>query len=149
MIASKQLIGLIFSVTVFSLTYGISSPFIAFNLLNAGMSESMIGFNATMHVVGVFTIAPFLPALFLKFRPVTLIMVSLIAIATIFILFTIVPLPVWFVLRMGLGLFSEIIMVQTDTWLNSSTVEQARGKVLALYTSGMSLGFAAGPLILA
>lgn len=148
-LASRRLFSVIFAVTVFGLTYGLGSPLIALKLLNAGMNESMIGFNAAMHAVGVFAIAPFLPALFRNHRPVTVIIVSLAAIAGIFILFPVVPLPVWFVLRMGLGLFSEIIMVQTETWLSNSTVERARGKVLALYTGGMSLGFATGPLILA
>ena len=149
MLVNKRLISVIFSVTVFSLTYGLSSPLIAFKLLNAGMSESAIGVNAAMHAVGVFLIAPFLPALFRRFRPLTLIVVSLCTIALIFVLFGVVSFPMWFLLRMGLGLFSEIIMVQTETWLNGSTVERARGKVLALYTAGMSLGFATGPLILA
>lgn len=149
MLVNKRLIAVIFSVTVFSLTYGLSSPLIAFKLLNAGMSESAIGVNAAMHAVGVFLIAPFLPALFRRYRPLTLIVVSLCAIAVIFVLFSVVSFPMWFLLRMGLGLFSEIIMVQTETWLNGSTVERARGKVLALYTAGMSLGFATGPLILA
>lgn len=149
MLVNKRLISVIFSVTVFSLTYGLSSPLIAFKLLNAGMSESAIGVNAAMHAVGVFLIAPFLPALFRRYRPLTLIVVSLCAITVIFVLFGVVSFPMWFLLRMGLGLFSEIIMVQTETWLNGSTVERARGKVLALYTAGMSLGFATGPLILA
>ncbi|TCD17544.1 MFS transporter [Lelliottia amnigena] len=149
MLVNKRLIAVIFSVTVFSLTYGLSSPLIAFKLLNAGMSESAIGVNAAMHAVGVFLIAPFLPALFRRYRPLTLIVVSLCAITVIFVLFGVVSFPMWFLLRMGLGLFSEIIMVQTETWLNGSTVERARGKVLALYTAGMSLGFATGPLILA
>lgn len=149
MLVNKRLISVIFSVTVFSLTYGLSSPLIAFKLLNAGMSESAIGVNAAMHAVGVFLIAPFLPALFRRYRPLTLIVVSLCAITVIFMLFGVVSFPMWFLLRMGLGLFSEIIMVQTETWLNGSTVERARGKVLALYTAGMSLGFATGPLILA
>lgn len=149
MLVNKRLIAVIFSVTVFSLTYGLSSPLIAFKLLNAGMSESAIGANAAMHAVGVFLIAPFLPALFRRYPPLTLIVVSLCAITVIFMLFGVVSFPMWFLLRMGLGLFSEIIMVQTETWLNGSTVERARGKVLALYTAGMSLGFATGPLILA
>jgi len=149
MLVNKRLISVIFSVTVFSLTYGLSSPLIAFKLLNAGMSESAIGVNAAMHAVGVFLIAPFLPALFRRYRPLTLIVVSLCAITVIFMLFGVVSFPMWFLLRMGLGVFSEIIMVQTETWLNGSTVERARGKVLALYTAGMSLGFATGPLILA
>ncbi|XUA21136.1 MFS transporter [Citrobacter sp. OP27] len=149
MLFNKRLFAIIFSVTVFSLTYGLSSPLLSFKLIQAGMTESMIGINAAMHAVGVFVIAPFLPALFRRVRPATLMLISLGAIAIIFLLFSVVTLPFWFLLRMGLGMFSEVIMVQTETWLNGSTVERARGKVLALYTAGMSLGFAAGPLILA
>ncbi|MFP2237748.1 MFS transporter [Pseudescherichia vulneris] len=149
MLFNKRILAVIFSVTVFSLTYGLSSPLLAFKLTHAGMSESLVGVNAAMHAAGVFAIAPFLPALFRRFAPATLMLASLGAIAVIFILFGIVGLPFWFLLRMGLGLFSEIIMVQTETWLNGNTVERARGKVLALYTAGMSLGFATGPLILA
>nr|WP_159466555.1 MFS transporter [Scandinavium goeteborgense] len=149
MLLNKRLFAIIFSVTVFSLTYGLSSPLLSFKLIHAGMTESMIGINAAMHAVGVFAIAPFLPALFRRVRPAILMLISLGAIAIIFLLFSVVTLPFWFLLRMGLGMFSEVIMVQTETWLNGSTVERARGKVLALYTAGMSLGFAAGPLILA
>ncbi|MDX6022728.1 MFS transporter [Scandinavium sp. V105_16] len=149
MLLNKRILAVIFSVTVFSLTYGLSSPLLAFKLIHAGMSESLVGINAAMHAAGVFVIAPFLPALFRRFSPATLMLVSLGAIAVIFILFGMVGLPFWFLLRAGLGLFSEIIMVQTETWLNGNTVERARGKVLALYTAGMSLGFATGPLILA
>jgi len=149
MLFNKRLFAIIFSVTVFSLTYGISSPLLAFKLIHAGMTESMVGLNAAMHALGVFAVAPFLPALFRRFRPFTLMLISLGAIAIIFILFSFVSLPFWFLLRMGLGVFSEVIMVQTETWLNGKTIEQARGKVLALYTAGMSLGFAVGPLILA
>jgi MFS family permease len=148
MLSKNRLIAVIFTVTVFGLTYGLSSPLIAFKLLHAGMSESVIGINAAMHAAGVFLVAPFLPALFRHYRPLTLMLVSLCALAVIFMLFTVVALPYWLLLRLGLGMFSEIIMVQTETWLNGMTAEQARGKVLALYTAGMSLGFATGPLIL-
>lgn len=149
MLFNKRIFAVIFSVTVFSLTYGLSSPLLAFKLTHAGMSESLVGINAAMHAVGVFAVAPFIPALFRRFTPATLMLISLGAIAVIFILFGVVKLPFWFLLRMGLGLFSEIIMVQTETWLNGNTVERARGQVLALYTAGMSLGFASGPLMLA
>ncbi|MRS15869.1 MFS transporter [Enterobacteriaceae bacterium RIT691] len=148
MLISWRPAAILFAVTVFGLTYGLSSPLIALRLHEAGMSESLIGLNAAMHAVGVFMIAPFLPALFRRFSPQAMMLVSLSALALTFALFAVITLPYWFLLRLGLGLFSEIIMVQTETWLNDSTVEQARGKVLALYTAGMSLGFATGPLIL-
>lgn len=148
MLLTKRLLAVIFAATIFGLTYGLSSPLIAFRLLDAGMSESLIGLSAAMHAVGVFIVAPFLPALFRRFSPLFMMLMSLTALAVIFALFSVVALSYWFLLRLGLGLFSEIIMVQTETWLNDSTVERARGKVLALYTAGMSLGFATGPMIL-
>ncbi|MGB9098488.1 MFS transporter [Erwinia sp.] len=148
MLFNKRLVSVLFSVMVFGLTYGISSPLIAFKLIHAGMPESLIGFNAAMQAAGVFFVAPFIPALFRRFRPTTLMLVSLLSLVAIFMLFPVVALPYWFLLRLGLGMFSEVIMVQTETWLNGSTIERARGKVLALYTAGMSLGFASGPLLL-
>lgn len=149
MLLNKKIFPVIFSVSVFSLTYGLSSPLLAFKLTQAGITESMVGINAAMHAVGVFAVAPFLPVLFRRYQPIALMLISLGAITVIFISFGVVELPFWFLLRMGLGMFSEIIMVQTETWLNGNTIERARGKVLALYTAGMSLGFATGPLILA
>lgn len=76
-----------------------------------------------MHAVGVFTVAPLI-------RIATLIMLSLTAIAAIFMLFAIVPLPMWFVLRMWLRLsesesvllisilmFGAIILQLPISWL--------------------------------
>lgn len=96
MLFNKRLFAIIFSVTVFSLTYGISSPLLAFKLIHAGMTESMVGLNSAMHALGVFAVAPFLPALFRRFQPFTLMLISLGAIAIIFILFSFVSLPFWF-----------------------------------------------------
>lgn len=146
---NRRVFSVIFSVSIFSLTYGLSSPLLAFKLTDAGLSETMVGLNAAMHAAGVFIVAPFLPTLFRRYRPMTLMLFSLTAIAALFLLLGVMPPALWFLLRMGLGMFSEVIMVQTETWLNSTTVERARGKVLALYTAGMSLGYATGPLILA
>lgn len=134
--------------SVFSLTYGLSAPLIALQLADNAYGETTIGLNAAMHALGVFAVAPFLPRLFRRFSPLALMCASLSAIALLFLLFPWLPLPAWFVLRFGLGIFTEIIMVLTETWLNDATVEQARGKTMALYTAGMSLGFASGPLIL-
>jgi MFS family permease len=146
--ANKHILAVIFSVSVFSLTYGLSAPLIALQLADKAYGETSIGLNAAMHALGVFAIAPLLPRLFRRFSPLGLMCTSLSAIALLFLLFPWTPVPVWFVLRFGLGVCTEIIMVLTETWLSDSTVEQARGKTMALYTAGLSLGFASGPLIL-
>ena len=101
-----------------------------------------------MHAVGVFAVAPFLPALCQRSTPGALITRSLFAILVLLCLFPFVPLLGWFALRFLLGVFSEIILVVTETWLNHTTVEQARAKTLAWYTASLSLGYAIGPLLL-
>ncbi|MBJ3814942.1 MFS transporter [Shimwellia pseudoproteus] len=147
-IFNKNILSVIFSVTIFGLTYGLSAPLIALRLDDNGYGEMIIGLNAAMQALGVLVIAPFLPALFRRFQTLTLMLVSLVGIALVLCLFPFTSLPVWFLLRFILGVFIEIIMVLTETWLNDSTVEEARGKTMALYTACLSLGFAAGPVLL-
>lgn len=51
------------AVMIFGLTYGLSAPLISLRLHTEGYDEWFIGLNAAMHAVGVFAVAPFLPAL--------------------------------------------------------------------------------------
>ncbi|MEN5089167.1 MFS transporter [Pseudomonas protegens] len=136
------------TVMIFGLSYGLSAPLIAIKLTTAGFSEVYVGINAAMHAVGVFAIAPFLPMLCRRFSPRQLLAISLGALVVLLAAFPFVPIETWFVLRLGLGLFSEIIMVVSETWLNHTTVEQARAKTMAMYVASLSLGFALGPFIL-
>ncbi|WP_241825846.1 MFS transporter [Izhakiella australiensis] len=145
----KGIISVIVCVAIFGLTYGLSAPLIATQLQESGYSERYIGLNAAMQAIGVFAVAPFIPWLFRRFSPRTLMGVSLAAITLIMLLFAWVPFILWFALRLVLGIFSEIIMVLTETWINDATVEQARARTMAWYTAGISVGFACGPLILA
>ncbi|MCS3404543.1 MULTISPECIES: MFS transporter [Pantoea] len=144
----KDLISVIICVAIFGLTYGLSAPLIATRLQDNGFSESYIGLNAAMQAIGVFAVAPFIPRLFQRFHPRLLLGTSLAAVAVIMLLFTCLPFIYWFGLRLALGIFSEIIMVLTETWINDATVEQARARTMAWYTAGISTGFACGPLIL-
>lgn len=139
---------IIMSVSIYALTYGLSSPLIALQLKENNITESIIGLNAAMHALGVFSIAPFLPYIFKKYEPKGILLVSLSSSALLIILFQHTDFYVWFLLRFGIGVFTEIIMVLTETWINETTIEDARGKTIALYTAGISLGFAIGPLIL-
>lgn len=139
---------IILTVMIFGLSYGLSAPLIAIKLTTAGYSELYVGINAAMQALGVFAVAPFLPLLCRRFSPKKLLALSLGATVVLLALFPFAPVETWFALRLGLGVFSEIIMVVSETWLNRTTVEQARAKTMALYVASMSLGFALGPFIL-
>ncbi|MBP2167634.1 MFS family permease [Erwinia toletana] len=136
------------AVTIFGLTYGLSAPLIALTLDSRGYSETFIGINAAMHALGVLLIAPALPGLCRTFSTRQLMFTALLAAGLLLMLFPVLPVASWFLLRLLLGVATEVILVVTETWLNQVTVEQHRAKNLALYTAMLSLGFAAGPLIL-
>lgn len=141
-------IAVIVAVTIFGLTYGLSAPLIAVTLASQGYSEAFIGVNAGMHALGVLLIAPALPWLSRRFPPRQLMISALLAAALLLASFPWLPVASWFLLRLLLGVATEIILVVTETWLNQATTEQHRAKNLAIYTAMLSLGFALGPLIL-
>lgn len=136
------------TVMVFGLTYGLTAPLVSLRLSAAGYGEALIGLNAAMHAAGVFAIAPMLPGLCRRFSPWALMLFSLAAIFLTLCLFAFLPLASWFALRLLLGVFSEIILVVTETWLNHASVESARAKTMAWYVASLSLGFALGPFFL-
>jgi MFS family permease len=139
---------ILLAITIFGLTYGLSAPLIALRLSAAGYSETQIGINAAMHALGVLLIAPALPAFIRRLSPKSLLTVSLLVTVLLLILFPLLPISSSFVLRLLLGMASEVILVVTETWLNQQSAEHNRAKMLATYTAMLSAGFALGPFIL-
>lgn len=145
---NKHTLVMTLTVMVFGLSYGVTAPLIAITLAIDGYSNFYIGLSAAMHAVGVFAVAPLLPMLCRCFSPKTLLVASLGAIMLVLMLFPVMPLASWFVLRLALGVFSEVVLVVAESWLNHTTVEEARARTMALYVASLSLGFALGPVIL-
>lgn len=134
---------------IFGLTYGLSAPLIAVDMAARGAGEGLIGLNAAMHAVGVLLIAPVLPKLAVRFGTRRLMVAALAASALIFALFPLMPgIFWWFPLRLGLGMAAETLFVLSETWTNDLSDEQNRGRMMAIYTATLSLGFAGGPAIL-
>ena len=141
---------MIAAAAVFGVTYGLSAPLIALDLAERGFGEVTIGLNAAMHAMGVLLVAPVLPRLAARFgqRPLTI--AALLASACLLTLFPLVALTLlWFPLRAALGAASELLFTLTESWSNELSPESARGRVMATYTAALSLGFAAGPALLA
>lgn len=145
---TRNSVMILLAITIFGLTYGLSAPLIALKLSAAGYSETLIGINAAMHAAGVLIIAPALPALCRRFSPQVLLITSLLVSTLLLIMFPLLPIASSFLLRLLLGMASEVILVVTETWLNQQCVESNRAKMLATYTAMLSAGFALGPFIL-
>jgi MFS family permease len=142
-------VAVIATAAMFGLTYSLSAPLIAFRLQEDGLDESWIGVNAAMHAVGVLLIAPVLPLLVARFGVRRLILGALLLAALVLVGFAVSPaIWLWFVLRVLLGVASEMLFVLSETWTSHLSTEATRARSMAAYMAGMSLGFAAGPLLL-
>ena len=140
----------IVAASIFGLVYGLTAPLIAMDLAGLGHGEFVIGLNATMHAVGVLLIAPVLPRLTRRFGTRTLVIAALLASALLLCLFPAMPtIWLWFPLRILLGVAAEILFVLTETWSAALSSDAVRGRVMAVYTASLSVGFAGGPAILA
>ena len=144
------LAAVIAAATMFGVTYGLSAPLIALDLAQRGFDETLIGLNAAMHAVGVLIVAPVLPRLAARFGQRPVIVTALLASAGLMASFPLVALTLlWFPLRAALGAASEALFTLTETWTNELSPEDARGRIMAAYTAALSLGYAAGPALLA
>ncbi len=142
-------IAVIAAASIFGLTYGLSAPLIAVDLAARGAGEFLIGLNAAMHAVGVLSIALFLPRLAARFGALRLIVAALVLSALTLLAFPLTPgIAFWFLLRVLLGVAAETLFVLTETWTNDLSLAHLRGRMMAVYTASLSLGFAGGPAIL-
>lgn len=143
------LAAVIATATMFGLTYSLSASLIALDLVRRGSSELTIGANAAMHAIGVLVTALFLPRIVPLFGMKRMVVMALVLAAIVLAAFPLSPfLWLLFPLRIGLGMASEFLFVLSETWTNSLSTEQTRSRSMAAYTAALSVGFAAGPLIL-
>ena len=106
----------VLTAAIFGLTYGLSTPLIALELVDAGYSETIVGANSAMHAIGVLLIAPLLPGLSLRLGFRKLAKGALLLAGVLFTIFPVVPVfLLWFPLRAALGAASETLLVVSET----------------------------------
>jgi MFS family permease len=141
--------GIIATVTVFALAQGLSYPLLSFILERQGTTPALIGLSAAMTPLGFIISAPLIPALARHVGAARLAILGsiLAAFALIAIAWT-QDVWAWMPLRFLLGFFANPLYVISETWLISITPAPRRGRILGLYSSVVSAGFAIGPLSL-
>ncbi|MCP1212241.1 MFS transporter [Acetobacter okinawensis] len=134
---------------VFGLVMGLGAPLFTLDLTEKGYGTGMVAANSMMHAVGALAIAPFMPRLAVRLGPQRAIFLALIGGGVTLLLFPFSPsIWPWFPLRTLLGAFCEVILVLSESWLNQITDNHARGRVMGLYSTLLSVGIAIGPALL-
>lgn len=141
--------GIIATVTVFAVAQGLTYPLLSFILERQGTTPGLIGLSAAMTPLGFIVSAPFLPALARRVGAARLAIVcSLLAALALFAIAWQQDVWAWMPLRFLLGIFANPLYVISETWLMSITPASSRGRIMGLYSSIVSGGFAMGPLTL-
>ncbi len=141
--------GTIATVTVFALAQGLTYPLLSFILERQGTTPGLIGLSAAMTPLGFIVSAPFIPALARRMGAARLaILCSALAAFTLVAIAWTQDVRAWMPLRFLLGFFANPLYVISETWLITMTPAPRRGRIMGLYSSVVSGGFAIGPLSL-
>lgn len=141
--------GIVATVTVFALAQGLTYPLLSFILERQGTTPGLIGLSAAMTPLGFIISAPFIPALAGRVGTARFaILCSALAAFTLTAIAWTQELWAWMPLRFLLGFFANPLYVISETWLITITPASRRGRVMGLYSSIVSAGFAIGPLSL-
>lgn len=141
--------GIIATVSVFAIAQGLSYPLLSFILNRQGVDPVLIGLSAAMTPVGFIVSAPLIPWFSKRFGPgpLTIVCAGTTALVLALVGWT-QDVWLWFPLRFLIGIFANPLYVISETWLLSITPQRSRGRIMGIYTSIVSAGFALGPLTL-
>jgi MFS family permease len=141
--------GVIATVSVFAIAQGLTYPLLSFNLQRQGVSPAMIGLSAAMTPIGFIVSSPLIPALARRFGAgrTALTCAALSAIVLALIGWT-QNVYLWFPLRFLIGAVTNPLYVLSEIWVISLAPPARRGRVMGLYSTIISAGFATGPLCL-
>ncbi len=123
---------------------------LAVRLDQAGFSARAIGLNTAAEGFAVLVGAPFVPRAACRLGVARLLAFGLIAGAAILVGFTLTgEYAAWLVLRFGVGLSATVMFVLSEFWITSAAPSGRTGLAIAIYVTGLAVGSACGPLILA
>jgi MFS family permease len=135
--------------TLVGMTFSLAIPLLSLVLERAGADPFTIGLNTAAGGLGIFVVAPFVDRLVKRFGPVDCMRLSLVVTAACMLVFPLWVEPgFWVPVRLLFGCAGSLLFVLSEASVNALAPENLRGRVLGLYATLFSLGFAAGPLLL-
>lgn len=144
-----NLLAVTLAMTGTALIYGLSVPLLSLALAARGVSESLIGLSTAVQSLAIVLCSPLLPPWLSRHGPARLMLLATLASV---VLFLCLPLfqsyGAWLALRFALGAAGSVMWVSGEAWLNQVSEEHTRGRVVALYSTAVTAGFALGPLLL-
>jgi MFS family permease len=131
------------------LSFGIGFPLTALTFEAWHQPKWIIGLAGAAPAIAVLIALPVLPRIVAKLGPVAAITIGCLLGATGFLALYIFAGPwAWIVIRLLMSVGFALPWLAGETWINSVSREETRGRVIAVYAIAFFLGFSIGPLVL-
>jgi MFS family permease len=145
----RSLTAVIGSATVAGFTFGLTMPLLSLVLEGRGIESTWIGLNAAVSSLAILLIGPLVPRILERLGVLRALYLSAGASVVLLLMLPLFPsLWAWFVLRFLLGAAAAAHWIGSETWIMTMTGRHNRGRIIAIYMTFMSAGFAAGPLLI-
>lgn len=148
--AGRELLLVVATASLASVTLSLGMPLLSIVLDRHGVDPVAIGLNTALGGLGSLAAAPFAETIARRVGAVRTMRGALALAAGTLLLFPLaVDLRLWSLWRMLLGAAGATLFIVSEAAINALAPADRRGRILGLYATAFSLGFAAGPLLLA
>ncbi len=147
---SRDLWLVIATACLVGMTISLSLPLLSLVLQRHGYGPEEIGINATANGLGIFLVGPWLGLLLRSAGARTAAAAGMAAACAAMLMLPLqVALLPWYLLRLVISAGTAILFVVSEAAINALVSERHRGRILGLYATLFSIGYAAGPLVVA
>lgn len=145
----RGLIAAIACVSLFGVAQGMTHPLFGLRLEQQGWASGMIGLSGAMVALSALTLAPLMPRLIRAIGLSAFLALGSVMASAMIMSFTLVEnYWAWLALRYVHGAAATMLFVGSEIWIVADAETGSRGRVVGLYATMLSLGFASGPMIL-
>lgn len=136
-------------ITIAGVSLSLSVPLLTFAMAARGASGAEIGLNTAMAGLAVVAVSPMIPRAVAAFGVKAILFGALVLGAVTIVAFhQFDALWAWYPLRFLFGVSFAALFVISEFWINAAAPPKSRGLVMGVYVTALSIGFAAGPLLL-
>lgn len=146
----RTIIAAVVSVTLVGVGLSLSTPLLSLIMEQRGYSGTLIGLNTSVASLATLVLAPSIPRIAAWVGAQTILIVALVVGCFSLAGFALLDsVEAWFALRFVFGASVGTLFVLSEFWINAAAPPARRGAVMGFYATALSLGFAAGPAIIA
>lgn len=137
---------LLLTVLVSGISQGLLMPVISIIFEKQGISSTLSGLHSAGYYVGILIASPFMEMVIRKIGFKKVILMGLFITNVCLLLFMVFQsVAVWFLLRLLIGIGTNMFALASQTWITSTVGQKQRGLIISIYGLCFGLGFAIGP----